>query len=960
MKQGAIVAVLVLAAGAVPAEAQVALLGGRVARIVNRSGVESDSAAIKFKRDPGLTVTRDPRCPATSTLRLAAGATSTNIPLPCGFWAAAGAGFKYTDPSGSAGGVRKILYRPDADGGTLFVKLHGPGFAAFAGPIVALDVRLTIGFVAHCGRFANARRNDAERIVMRDPTVGCGPLCGNGLREAPEQCDGAALGGQSCASLGQGTGTLACGADCTFDTSGCQPPNLCGNGALDPGETCDDGNQANGDCCSSVCQAETGTSCADGDACNGAETCDATGQCGAGAPLDCDDGNFCTGDACVAAVGCVNDPAPGAACEGDGNFCTDDTCDATGVCRHIPNARVCDDGQECTVGDTCADGVCSGTFVSPWINEIDYDDSSQPPLGDRDEFVEIAGPAGLDLGGYRLVSVEGNQTCGTPLGATTGEAHFTATIPAGTVLADDSGSGVGLFVACFRNATSAQSTSTDVGAACDAVLPAISPDSNLMNGNLLNLSETDCPDGLLLLDATGNAVDAVSWEGVVPNSGSDGVLFHQPSLAPPYSLPRDEGGSALGDAPGVSLEKNTSTVQRAAATGDWSESGACVNQDITELTLGTCATNTATPGALNVPQSAALLSCPVVEPGCGNGVVDAGEDCEITAHCPAGWVCSSTCTCTLASLCGNGVINVGEQCDEGAANADVPNATCRTNCLAQRCGDGITDTAFAETCETNGECAAGEGCYQCGCEPPLGALTFRVAPGPMGNCPADDGAASYLKIGPPLAGICSGSNGDFSPGPLALDAGAPGPDGIASLRLTARVVVGATLPDPGITVEGYACFELTPDPTRSGWLDCDGRSSANASLTVNSNGANADDPPVLEVGADGANSGAGSAVIPIVLRAAQTTSDTQNCSTADFSASDPVAAVLTTATATATIQDTYQGGNAVASLTGRPFDCAGWTNDSGASVVVPNANTDLVLPILGRYDVAQALRLEDD
>ena len=38
----------------------------------------------------------------------------------------------------------------------------------------------------------------------------------------------------------------------------------------------------------------------------------------------------------------------------------------------------------------------------------------------------------------------------------------------------------------------------------------------------------------------------------------------------------------------------------------------------------------------------------------------------------------------------------------------------------------------------------------------------------------------------------------------------------------------------------------------------------------------------------------------------------------------------------------------------------GRTDDSGASIVMPNANTDVTLPVLGRYDIAQALRLQDD
>jgi hypothetical protein len=45
-----------------------------------------------------------------------------------------------------------------------------------------------------------------------------GPVCGNGIAESGEQCDGSDLGGQTCEGLG---GTLSCKADCTFNTSGC-------------------------------------------------------------------------------------------------------------------------------------------------------------------------------------------------------------------------------------------------------------------------------------------------------------------------------------------------------------------------------------------------------------------------------------------------------------------------------------------------------------------------------------------------------------------------------------------------------------------------------------------------------------------------------------------------------------------------------------------------------------------
>lgn len=49
------------------------------------------------------------------------------------------------------------------------------------------------------------------------------PVCGNGLLEAFEQCDGKNLGFGSCWILGQGRGELLCDQEsCTYDTSQCE------------------------------------------------------------------------------------------------------------------------------------------------------------------------------------------------------------------------------------------------------------------------------------------------------------------------------------------------------------------------------------------------------------------------------------------------------------------------------------------------------------------------------------------------------------------------------------------------------------------------------------------------------------------------------------------------------------------------------------------------------------------
>lgn len=67
------------------------------------------------------------------------------------------------------------------------------------------------------------------------------PICGDGaINNAFEFCDGADLGGQTCPSLGFGPGTLGCTAACTFDTAACSPAPFCGDGARNQaGEFCD-------------------------------------------------------------------------------------------------------------------------------------------------------------------------------------------------------------------------------------------------------------------------------------------------------------------------------------------------------------------------------------------------------------------------------------------------------------------------------------------------------------------------------------------------------------------------------------------------------------------------------------------------------------------------------------------------------------------------------------------------
>lgn len=62
------------------------------------------------------------------------------------------------------------------------------------------------------------------------------PECGNSIIELGEVCDGLALGGLVCKDFGFDNGTLACTAQCTFNTSGCSGTESCADGSDNDGD----------------------------------------------------------------------------------------------------------------------------------------------------------------------------------------------------------------------------------------------------------------------------------------------------------------------------------------------------------------------------------------------------------------------------------------------------------------------------------------------------------------------------------------------------------------------------------------------------------------------------------------------------------------------------------------------------------------------------------------------------
>jgi cysteine-rich repeat protein len=86
--------------------------------------------------------------------------------------------------------------------------------------------------------------------------------------------------------------------------------------------------------------------------------------------------------------------------------------------------------------------------------------------------------------------------------------------------------------------------------------------------------------------------------------------------------------------------------------------------------------------------------------GCGNGVPDAGEQCDDGDT-------DDTNACTNAChlpACGDGIVSTGEQCDGGNS---VPGDGCGATCQNEVCGNGISDPG--ETCD-DGNTTANDGC----------------------------------------------------------------------------------------------------------------------------------------------------------------------------------------------------------------------------------------------------------
>jgi hypothetical protein len=208
-----------------------------------------------------------------------------------------------------------------------------------------VSARLGAPNAATTGCSACEYPGDGNRDIDQDGlfvTVTVVDRCGDGVVQAPEQCD---LGVDR-----NGDSDTCCLSDCTFRGNDHICRGSTSSGACDPYEVCS-GDSA---LCPADVKAPAGTPCEDdGDPCTEDVCDDGGGQCLHTeipvCPERCGNGQIDPGEECD--FGKIDNGSP--------TNCCDDTC------MFRPNGASCTDEAFCNGEESCSDGVCTGSTGNP-------------------------------------------------------------------------------------------------------------------------------------------------------------------------------------------------------------------------------------------------------------------------------------------------------------------------------------------------------------------------------------------------------------------------------------------------------------------------------------------------------------------------------------------------------------------------------------------------------------------
>lgn len=511
---------------------------------------------------------------------------------------------------------------------------------------------------------------------------------------------------------------------------------LCGNGVIDAGETCDDGDISGGDGCSGTCALESGWSCTGqpslcvsicGDSLVvGAEQCDQGGL--NGGTLACCNAN-CTfrsaglvcrtaADQCDAVESCTGTSGScppdgpltsGAACADDGNPCTSDQCNGSSiVCQHAagnagaqcrPEAGPCDIVEFCTGSSpSCpadlkfiAGSPCTSDGNPCTVDECDGSTTAcQHPVGNAGAVCRASAgtcdPQETCSGSSPTCPADILTGAGAP--CTSDSNPCTLDQCNGTNPACQHPPGnTGAVGRASAGTCDPQETCTGASAACP--------------GDILTSAGVECRA------ASGTCDVAESCTGSSPNCPTDGV-------------------------------KANGTLCR-TGSGDL-----CDPNENCDGTAKTCPTDVVQPGATTCRAAAAV--CDLAEHCPGVAGQACPTDAKSTAVCrPATDVCDVAESCDgVANTCpANGVVGAGVECRAAVGVCDVAE-TCNGSSLS--CGPDLF-LPNGTTCSDGEACTSGDSCQAGACVPGIFTCESACDPAPRTGCTTSTRAqGSLLQI----------------------------------------------------------------------------------------------------------------------------------------------------------------------------------------------------------------------
>jgi fibro-slime domain-containing protein len=604
------------------------------------------------------------------------------------------------------------------------------------------------------------------------PSVCVKSVCGNGVVEAGESCDAGTKNGLF---YGDGTG---CSKTCTVEpkcrddgsatTRACD--THCGDGNIDDGEQCDDGNQVSGDGCSSTCMIEPGFTCTTMDKQDTVPCMSGTGNClelpitfrdfdGQDQPTGHPD-FFFYGSTPKGGTETLCVPNSSGRTVGANGTCTDS--DSTALCPGIA-ATTLGVGGKPTLGTTTTcpchftDWDATGPIASGMTGVTTCTDSGGNTHNQITKNVQILQSAAsfkqwytddstvnttvlgtLELapvaGGYQFSSSNGRTVdddlhdifMGTTIPATNGAPANT--LSSGFFPLDDQPRHKvcnlweywlpGLTTTCVTGGTGAPPQQWDARGSYTAGVAGTGGPVKPVTGVMRNFYMTT--EARYLFKYSGSMSLAFY--------GDDDVwVYINGVLALDLGAPHErlQGSvTVTGDTAAWTIQTtNLDGTATPAGSGTVATLGGLVTGKIYEIAVFHADVH---PRESNyqLTLSGFSTSQTYCGPTCGDGVVTAGEECDLGTAMNTGDYGGCTADCHYGPWCGDGITNGPEQCDAGAQNGahytkDCSMRGCTTACtLAPCCGDGQINAADGEACDDGDKNGTGRCQADCTLGPP--------------------------------------------------------------------------------------------------------------------------------------------------------------------------------------------------------------------------------------------------